>query len=78
MFFHGIELMILLFFLSFIFKPLFFIFIGASFHLLLDLVYQTTYSERIDRFSLIFDFFKYRNLDFILPNTPRSCLRELH
>ena len=65
-FFHGMEVIILLFLLGFLSKYFFFLFLGASLHLLLDLVEQTTYLERIDKFSSLFDFFKFRKLDQIV------------
>ena len=64
-FLHGLEVLILFFILSFFFKPFLFIFIGFSFHLILDIIYQTTFSDRIDRVSLIYDFFKFKKLNLL-------------
>lgn len=61
-FLHGIEMLILLFLLGFVSKYFFFIFIGFSFHLLLDMVKETSYHDRIDKFSLIYDYFKFKKL----------------
>ena len=61
-FLHGIEVLIILFFLIFFSKYFFFIFIGFAFHLLLDSVDQTIYWDRIDKFSLVYDFFKFKKL----------------
>jgi hypothetical protein len=58
--FHGLEVLLLLFVLSFIFGPLYFIFIGFSFHLLLDLVEQAVYSNKFQKVSVVNDFLNYR------------------
>jgi hypothetical protein len=65
LFLHGIEILIILFFLSFILKYFFYILIGFAFHLLLDLVFQTIYWDRIHKVSVIYDYFKFRKLEFI-------------
>lgn len=64
-FLHGIEVLLILFLLSFISKYFLFIFMGCAFHLFLDLIHQTTYFDRLDRISLIYDFLKFRKLRFI-------------
>lgn len=61
-FLHGIEVLIVLFLFSFFSKYFFFIFIGVAFHLLLDSVDQTIDWDRIDKFSLVYDFIKFRKL----------------
>ncbi len=61
-FLHGIEVLIILFLFSFFSKYFFFIFIGVAFHLLLDSVDQTIDWDRIDKFSLIYDFIKFKKL----------------
>ena len=64
-FLHGIEVLIILFFLSLFLKYFLFIFIGFSFHLFLDIVYEIKYHYRIDKFSLVYDFIKLKRLKFI-------------
>ncbi len=64
-FLHGIEILLIFLVLSIFSKYFFFIFIGFAFHLLLDVVDQTTCHDRIDKFSLIWDFLKFKKLKFI-------------
>ena len=65
-FLHGFDLVILLFLLSiFINKYLFFVGIGFAFHLILDIVGESRYIKRIDKFSLLYDFFKFKKLRII-------------
>ena len=60
---HGIEIIIILFLAGiFASKWIFLIFVGFSFHLLLDLIDQVTYYERVDKFSLIHDLKKFKHL----------------
>jgi len=62
-FLHGIEILFILSLLwGFVSEYFFFIFIGFAFHLLLDIVDQTTCWDRIDRVSLIYDFLKFKKL----------------
>jgi len=61
-FLHGFELLIILFLLANISELFFFIFIGFSFHLLLDIAHQVNYKERLDKVSLINDFFRFKKL----------------
>ena len=61
-FLHGIEILLILFLLIKFSNYFLFIFAGVSFHLILDITHQTTYVDRIDRFSVIYDFFKYKKL----------------
>lgn len=62
-FFHGIEWLIFLLFLTFFISKYFgFLFIGMSFHLLLDYAEQWTFYRRKDKVSIIYDFFRYRKL----------------
>ncbi len=63
-FLHGIEILFLILALSFFSKYFLFIFAGFSFHLLLDIVHQTTYWDRIDKFSLIYDYIKFKDKKF--------------
>jgi len=58
--FHGLEVLLLLFVLSFFFSPLYFIFIGFSFHLLLDLMEQAVYSNKLQKISIVNDFLNYK------------------
>lgn len=58
--FHGFEIILIAFILSFFFKPAYFIFIGFSFHLLLDLVEQAVYSDKFQKVSALNDFLKSR------------------
>ena len=60
--FHGIEILVILFFLSYINLIFLYIMIGFSFHMVLDIIYQPFYHDRIDKLSLIYDFFKYKKL----------------
>jgi hypothetical protein len=64
-FLHGVEVLIILFFLSFILKYFLYILIGFAFHIILDLVFQTIYIDRIHKVSVIYDYFKFRKLEFI-------------
>ena len=63
-FLHGIEILLIFLFLGiFVSKYFLFVFIGLSFHLLLDAIHQTTYWDRIDKFSLLGDYLKFKKLD---------------
>lgn len=65
-FLHGIEILLILFFLGiFVSKYFLFAFIGIAFHLLLDIIGGTIYRDRIDKLSVLHDFFKYKKLKFI-------------
>ena len=70
--FHGIELIAILGILAIIFNNflLLFVITGFAFHLILDLFYQTTYWDRIFKFSLINDIIQYKKLRFIFPHQP--------
>jgi len=60
-FLHGIEvLFILLILWIFVSKYFLFVFVGFAFHLLLDSIYQTTYWDRINKVSLIWDYLKFK------------------
>lgn len=62
-FLHGVEVLFILILLTmFVSKYFFFIFIGIFFHLLLDIVDETKYKDRIDKFSVLYDFFKFKKL----------------
>jgi len=62
-FFHGIEWLILLFFLTFFISEYFgFVFLGIAFHLLLDYSEQWSFYSRKDKISIAYDFLKFRGL----------------
>lgn len=62
-FLHGLEVLIILLFLGYFISELFlYIFVGFTFHLLLDMVHQTYFHKRLDKFSLIRDFYKFKKL----------------
>jgi len=61
--FHGIEFVLILLFLGiFLWKYLFFVTFGFFFHLFIDIIYQTTYWDRLDRISIAYDWIKYKKL----------------
>ena len=65
-FLHGIEFVLVLIFATiFIHKIFLFILIGVIFHLILDLLYQRKYMNRMDKVSILHDFLKYKKLKFI-------------
>ena len=64
-FLHGIEILLILLLFTIFSRYFFFIFIGFSFHLLFDIVYSTTSIERIDKFSVVHDFLKFKHLKSI-------------
>lgn len=65
-FLHGIEILIILFFLGIYFSEVFlFILIGFVFHLFLDLSFAIVKGYRLDKVSLIYDVVNYRNLNDI-------------
>jgi len=65
-FLHGVEVLFITIILSFfISKYFFYVFMGFAFHLLLDSIDQTIYWNRIDKFSLIADFFKFKKLNLL-------------
>lgn len=62
-FFHGIEWIILFFILGILVSKYFlFISIGFTFHLCLDWIEEFFKSPRIDKVSVIYDFFKFKRL----------------
>ena len=62
-FLHGFEIFLIFLILGVVFSKYFlFISIGIAFHLFLDVIYGFTYSDRIDKLSVIYDFFNYKNL----------------
>lgn len=62
-FLHGIEILIALFLLgSFVSFYFYYILIGFSFHLFLDLIDQIILNKRIDKLSIIYDIIKFKKL----------------
>ena len=65
-FLHGFEILILLFALGYYISVYFYyILIGFSFHLFFDLIHQRTIHDRVDRVSLIYDFYKCKKLKLL-------------
>lgn len=65
-FLHGIEILILLFILGFFVSNVFyFILIGFTFHLLLDLSVEIIYYNNYNKISVTYAFLKSRGLIFI-------------
>jgi hypothetical protein len=61
-YFHGIEVLIIFFFLGAI-SPLFiFILIGFIFHLLADFISEVIFQQRLDKISIIYNIFTFRKL----------------
>jgi hypothetical protein len=65
-FLHGIEILLLLFVLGiFLSKYFFFVLIGFAFHLFLDISHEISSNLRIDKISIIYDWFKFKKLKFL-------------
>ena len=65
-FLHGIEILIILFLLGRFFSVYFYyMLIGFAFHLSLDTVHQLIQKGRVDKLSVIYDFFKFKKLKLI-------------
>lgn len=64
-FLHGIEILILLFLFHFVSKIFLFILVGFGFHLILDYLHNSLRMDRIDKFSTIYDYFKFKKLKWI-------------
>jgi hypothetical protein len=62
LFFHGIEPIIILFFLSFLWTLLLYVVIGMMFHLCTDIYEEIVQGHRIDKVSVILDTVKYHRL----------------
>ena len=62
LFFHGLEPLIILYFLSLFYLPFMFILIGFTFHLVLDIFDEIRTNRRVDKISLIYDLIKYKTL----------------
>ena len=64
--FHNVEILIILFFLGRFLSIYFYcILLGFFFHLFLDIIYQLNYIGKVDKFSFIYDLFKFKKLKFI-------------
>ncbi|MFH1503334.1 MAG: hypothetical protein ABIE36_01610 [Candidatus Diapherotrites archaeon] len=62
-FLHGIESLLVLFILGiYLSSYIFYILIGFALHLFSDIIYQRTIHDRLDKISLIYDWFKYKKL----------------
>jgi len=65
-FLHGIEVLVLLFLLGyFVWNVFYFIALGFLFHLILDHIDQALVKGRFDKFSIVYDYFKYGDLKFV-------------
>jgi len=65
-FLHGIEVLgLLVIFGFFIWDLFYFVALGFLFHLILDHIHQAFWRDRFDKFSIIYDYFKYGDLKFI-------------
>jgi hypothetical protein len=65
LFLHGVEILIILSFLGMLWNFFYFVLIGFSFHLFLDVLYARTFYDRWDKVSLIVDFLKFQKLEQI-------------
>lgn len=63
--FHNIEGIILLLVLSQISKYFYYVLIGILFHLALDLIYDLYFSFPFEKFSIIFNIFKFKKLKYL-------------
>jgi hypothetical protein len=65
-FLHGIEILALLALWGFLVSEIFLlIFIGFIFHLMLDLIYEPFFWDRLDKISLAYDYSKFKKLNFV-------------
>ena len=65
-FFHGIEILILLYVLYFYVSPIFlYILIGVTFHFLIDLIDEIIVCGRLDKISIIYGLMRHKKLKFI-------------
>lgn len=69
LFLHGIEPIIILYFLSWIWPPFIFVLIGFAFHLLMDSIEHGIYVGRWDKVSVICDIVKFKKLKKFSQNT---------
>jgi len=65
-FLHGIEVVVLTWLVGyFIWELFYFVSAGFLFHLILDWIHQLSWRGRLDKFSIVYDYFKYNKLKFI-------------
>ena len=65
-FLHGIEILLITFILGvYISEYFYYVLIGFTFHILLDYIHQITWHNRLDKISLIYDFFKFKKLRYV-------------
>ncbi len=65
-FLHGIEVLAITALLGyFVWDLFYFIVLGFLFHLILDHINQAFWRGRFDKFSIIYDYFKYGKLKFV-------------
>lgn len=64
-FLHGIEILIIIIFLSTLSKYFWYVFLGFSFHLILDIIYCLNHYGRLDKISLIRDIRDSKKLIFL-------------
>ncbi len=65
-FLHGVEVLILLGVLGyFVWDVFYFVLLGFALHLILDHIHQCFWRGRFDKFSIIYDYFKYGKLKFV-------------
>ncbi|MBR9701499.1 hypothetical protein GOV13_01115 [Candidatus Pacearchaeota archaeon] len=65
-FLHGFEMLAILAVLGKMISIYFYyILIGISFHLFLDLIHQRTIHDRLDKYSIIYDWIKYKKMRFL-------------
>jgi len=68
-FLHGVESLVLFGVLGFFVWDIFyFISLGFAFHLCLDYIHQVQIMDRIDKFSILYDYFKFGKLKFVEGN----------
>jgi hypothetical protein len=60
-FLHGVEVLAILLIMGFTLHPFFnYVLIGFAFHVFLDILYTRKYQTRIDKLSVIHDYFKFK------------------
>ena len=65
-FLHGIEVLALVWLLGyFVWDVFYFVALGFLFHLIFDHIDQAIVKGRFDKFSIVYDYFKYKRLAFV-------------
>jgi hypothetical protein len=66
-FLHGIEILMITYFLYYIFSYQIFlsIFLGFSFHLFIDIINEAVYCGKSDKISIVWSFLRSKKLKFI-------------